>query len=78
MSQTDVAFLFEYNLLAVYEITPYWTVRTGIVGIVVDGVGLATENFNTNAPFVNPVPTQTINHGTVFYQGFTVGLEWNH
>ena len=50
--------------------------------IVVDGVALATENFNSGPPFITD-PTLAArrtpffnDNGSAFYHGWTFGTEW--
>jgi len=78
----DVSFLGQADLTATYRINYQWTARLGYQFLFVDGVALATENFNTSPPaLLSPTPTTTrvpfINdNGNVFYHGFYAGLEF--
>jgi hypothetical protein len=72
-----VAFLAELNLLGVYRFNENFSVRAGYQFLYVDGVALATENFNSGAPFVGGARNVAINHsGAIFYHGATGGFEW--
>src|SRR5205085_3785879 len=46
----DVSFIGQANLLATYRINYNWTARAGYTFLYVDGVALATENFNPAPP----------------------------
>jgi len=75
----DVALVAEASVMAVYQVTPWLSLRGGYQALFVDGVALAPENFNTVAPFPPVAPSRgpVINdNGNVFYHGFTAGLEW--
>jgi hypothetical protein len=38
---------------------------------------LASDQFSSNPPFVQPVPaTSLVDNGDVLYTGFSVGFEW--
>jgi hypothetical protein len=72
-----IAFLAELNLLGVYRFNENFSVRAGYQFLYVDGVALATENFNPGAPFVAGARNVAINHsGAIFYHGATGGFEW--
>ena len=80
VTDTQVAFIGQANLLATYRLNYQWTIRTGYQFLFVDGVALAAENFNpvplgTNNPFRPHVPNINVN-GDVFYHGWNVGLEY--
>lgn len=74
---SDVAVVGEANLIFIYRVGPNVTLRAGYSALFIDGVALATENFNPNNPFntvrtVLPVNTD----GNVFYHGGFAGFEW--
>lgn len=72
-----IAFLAELNLLGVYRFNENFSVKAGYQFLYVDGVALATENFNSGPPFVPGARTVAINHsGDIFYHGATGGFEW--
>src|SRR5690606_38847911 len=71
----DVAFVSEAGVTALYRATPRLTFRGGYQLLFLDGVALATENFNTASPFVLR-ETFVDTDGDVFYHGVTGGLEW--
>lgn len=80
LEANDVAFIGQINLLATYRINYQWTLRGGYQFLFVDGVALATENFNPVSPFLNnpfnPREQITNDDGNVFYHGWNVGLEF--
>jgi hypothetical protein len=86
VSINDVSLVAQADLTATYRINYNWTARAGYQFLFVDGVALATENFNTTPPVgvlnpINPSPfgtrVPTINdNGNVFYHGWTAGLEF--
>lgn len=77
VDRDTVAFLAEVNLLGVYRFNENFSVRGGYQFLYVDGVALATENFNPGPPFVAGARTAALNdNGDVFYHGLTGGLEW--
>src|SRR5205807_5975159 len=79
VTDTQVAFIGQANLLATYRLNYQWTLRGGYQFLFVDGVALAPENFNpvppTNNPFNPRRPFINVN-GDVFYHGWNVGLEY--
>jgi hypothetical protein len=78
----DVSFIAQADLTATYRFNYQWTGRIGYQFLFVDGVALATENFNTAPPalFIPPpgvTRTPFINdNGNVFYHGWYAGLEF--
>lgn len=79
--QNDVAFIGEANLQALYRISYNWTLKFGYTLLYADGVALAPNNFNTTPPAVLfPTPeTRTPfidTNSSVFYHGFTAGVEF--
>ncbi len=71
----DVAFVGEAGAIGVFRVTPRFSIRGGYQLLFLDGLALASENFNTESPFS---PRQTIleNNGDIFYHGSTAGFEW--
>jgi hypothetical protein len=67
-------------LLATYRINYQWTLRAGYQFLFVDGVALATENFNPVAPALNnpfdPREVVINDDGNVFYHGWNAGVEF--
>jgi len=79
VTDTQVAFIGQTNLLATYRLNYQWTIRTGYQFLFVDGVALAAENFNPRPPINDPFRPRAkfINmNGDVFYHGWNVGLEY--
>jgi hypothetical protein len=78
----DAAFVTDTTLMATYRINYQWTAKIGYHFLYVDGVALATENFNTTPPaifFPPPGVNRTLNlndNGNVFYHGIMAGLEF--
>ena len=80
LAANDVSFVGQANLLATYRINYQWTLRAGYQFLFVDGVALASENFNPvlpniNNPF-NPRKTIVNTNGNVFYHGWNIGAEY--
>lgn len=80
LTSNDVSFIGQLNMLATYRISPQWTIRGGYQLLFVDGVALASENFNTAPPAVFFPPTTRValvnDNGNVFYHGWNMGLEF--
>jgi hypothetical protein len=80
LDANDVSFIGQANLLATYRVNYQWTLRGGYQFLFVEGVALATENFNPVPPLlINPFrPRQQIvnDNGNVFWHGWNVGLEY--
>jgi hypothetical protein len=82
ISINDVSFVGQADLTATWRVNYNWTARAGYQFLYVDGVALATENFNIVPPAItNPAPplarVPTINdNGNVFYHGWFAGLEF--
>lgn len=77
----DVALVADANLYFMWRLGPHWTVRVGYNFLYLDGVALASENFNagTARDVINGTntTTPTINdNGKIFYHGGFGGLEW--
>jgi hypothetical protein len=82
LDDTDVAFIGDANFLLTYRLSYQWTLRGGYQLLYVDGVALASENFNPTLPNlanVNGLIRQPAvnDNGNVFYHGWNVGLEFN-
>jgi hypothetical protein len=77
----DVAFLGDAAFMATYRLNQQFNLKFGYNFLYVDGLVLATENFNTTAPavFVGGTnrPTRLNDNGDVFYHGASVGMEYN-
>ena len=78
----DVAALGEATLLATYRLNYSWTIRGGVQAMYVDGVALAPDNFNPEPPLgpFGPGNTDRVplvdDDGSIFYYGFTAGVEY--
>jgi hypothetical protein len=75
VSDTDVAFAGEASLIGLFKVTPRFHIRGGYQALYLQGVALATENFNTQSPFSSR-QSFIDNSGYVFYHGATLGFEW--
>jgi hypothetical protein len=77
----DVAYVGDASLIATYRVNYQWTVRGGYQLLYVDGVALATDNFNIEppagpfGPFGARVPFVD-DDGSAFYHGLFVGAEY--
>ena len=82
LAVNDVSFVGQADLTATYRINYQWTARLGYQFLFVDGVALASENFNTRPPaLLVPPPGATRvpflnDNGNVFYHGWYAGLEF--
>ncbi len=81
LNRSDVAFIGEANLQALYRISYNWTLKFGYTLLYADGVALAPNNFNTTPPAVLfPTPENRTAfldmNNSVFYHGFTGGVEF--
>jgi Putative beta barrel porin-7 (BBP7) len=78
----DVAFVGDATVMATYRLNYQWTAKLGYHFLYVDGVALASENFNPTPPalFLPPPGANRVlsmnNNGNVFYHGFMAGLEF--
>jgi hypothetical protein len=78
----DVAFIGQIDLLTTWRINYQWTVRFGYTFLYVDGVALATDNFNTQPPALfTPAPATPRtplfdDDGSVLYHGWFIGAEF--
>jgi hypothetical protein len=70
-------FLAEGRIMANWKLNQNLTLRVGYEVLYIDGVALASDQFSSNPPFVQPVPaTSLVDNGDVLYTGFSVGFEW--
>ena len=78
----DVAFVGDVTAMMTYRLNYQWTAKLGYQFLYVDGVALASENFNPTPPLIFfPAPgvnrtTSMNDNGHVFYHGFMAGLEF--
>ncbi|AMV32899.1 hypothetical protein VN12_12295 [Pirellula sp. SH-Sr6A] len=76
----DDAYITQFSTQLWYRLNYSLAFKTSYQLIYIDGVSLATENFNSDPPLLfNASSTRvpTINHDAeVVYQGFTVGAEY--
>ncbi|WP_425617918.1 hypothetical protein NA78x_001608 [Anatilimnocola sp. NA78] len=78
----DVAFIGDLAAYATYRINYNWNLKVGYQALYVEGVALASDNFNPVPPDIflangsqTRVPTAQRN-GNVFYHGFNASLEY--
>jgi hypothetical protein len=83
MVSNDVAFVTNLDLMMLYRLNYNWTLRVGYQFLFVDGVALASENFNPTPPSIfvgvpgNLIRDPAINdNGNVFYHGLMLGAEF--
>lgn len=77
----DAAFVAEAGAMLIWQIRPWLALRGGYQVLILDGVALAPENFNSEPPqsFQPPEGGRNIfldHNGYAFYHGFTTGVEW--
>jgi hypothetical protein len=70
-----LALVTDVGLTLVYDVCPWLSLRGGYHIMYVDGVALAPENFVPIAPATDLRVPAIDDHGAIFYQGATVGLE---
>jgi hypothetical protein len=76
-STDDIAILADANVTLLYKINYQWTARVAYNFLYVDGVALASENFNTVPPFGPTTRVPFLNdNGSVFFHGYSAGLEY--
>jgi hypothetical protein len=77
----DVAFVGDAAFYLTYRLSQQFNLKFGYNFLYVDGVSLATENFNPEPPnvfFAGTSRTPQLNdNGSVFYHGASVGVEYN-
>ncbi len=79
---SDAAFIGELNINTLYRLNYNWTLRAGYNFFVMEGVALATDNFNPAPPNGFAVGGQAlrepsiINNSDVLFHGMNVGLEY--
>lgn len=71
-ANTEVGFIGDINLSAIYRLTDTWGIRAGYNTIWIGGVALAPDQFSFAAD--GPVTTVS-NGGGIFLHGASVGLE---
>lgn len=73
-----VSFTGELSFMLNYRLNHNWTLRGGYEMLWISNVALASRNFNPSVPGITPGGRTPFvnNHGTVFYNGITLGAEW--
>ena len=75
-NETDVAFVGELNVTALFRITPRLTLRGGYTLLYLDNFALAQNHFNTGAPVPTRPAIALNNKEEVLYDGGHVGITW--
>lgn len=79
LTDEDVAFVGEIGAIGLFRVTPRLTIRGGYTLLYMDGVALASDNFNTAAPFASfsadRIP-RIYNDADVLYHGANLGITW--
>lgn len=83
VKSNDVAFVTNADLMMLYRLNYNWTFKLGYQFLFVDGVALASENFNPTPPAIfagvpgNVIREPALNdNGNVFYHGLMIGGEY--
>ena len=78
LESKQVSFILEGGAMGTWRINQNWNFRGGYQIILLDGVALAAENFNSVPPFVGSGrPAVLVDNGEALYHGFTAGAEWS-
>jgi hypothetical protein len=78
LESKQVSFILEGGAMGTWRLTQNWNLRGGYQIILLDGVALAAENFNSVPPFVGSGrPAVLVDNGEALYHGFTAGAEWS-
>lgn len=70
------AFALDVRLTATVLITPRLTVRGGYQALWLDGLALASENFNRDVNVLIAGPPSLVDRGKVVYHGPHLGVSW--
>jgi hypothetical protein len=70
---TDVAFVGEASAYVSYQVRPWWKVRVGYQVLYLEGVTLATENFNAQPGAAGRLPIN--DNGSALLHGALLGTE---
>lgn len=74
-SRTTTTFIGDLDLSLVYRWTPRWTTRIGYQAIWIEGLALASENFDQTLAMLENGPAQLRTSGKTVYHGMHAGLE---
>ena len=78
LESKQVSFVLEGGAMGTWRLNQNWNFRGGYQLILLDGVALAAENFNSVPPFVGSGrPAVLVDNGEALYHGFTFGAEWS-
>jgi hypothetical protein len=76
-SNNDVAMVGEANVSFIWRLNPNWTLRAGYTFLYLEGVALATDNFNPANPFnTNRAVRELDDNSDLNFHGGFVGVEW--
>ncbi len=76
-NNNDVGAVGEAGFFALVQATERLTIRAGYQMLYLNGVALAVENINPDTTFLGGARTSRLNEsGSVFYHGFSGGMEW--
>jgi hypothetical protein len=74
----EATLLTEIRWTLTYQFSPAWALRTGFEALLLDGVGLATDQVNATENLNGAFPIDfQIPINTVYYYGAFLGLEYN-
>jgi hypothetical protein len=77
-AQTELAFVVEANLVAVYRVWHELYLRGGYQVLLVNNLGFAANNFNTDAPFLPGRVPFIDGNGELLLQGAHIGLQYQY
>lgn len=73
-SSTNLAYLGEFNVSALYQLTPVWNLRAGYMALWIDGLALAPDQ--PDFDFSSATGGEQLhNGGAIFLHGLTAGIE---
>jgi hypothetical protein len=77
-TDAHVAFMTEWGITGVVQITSHLAARVGYQGLLLDGVALASEQIGALSPTLPVLPgATTVNSGTPIYHGLVANLEYS-
>ncbi len=71
------SYMGDLALMFIYQFTPTFTFRMGYNAMFLEGVAIASENFQSNVNLLRLGPAEIIHNGRVVYHGPTLGLTWS-
>ncbi|MEX0586945.1 MAG: hypothetical protein WD176_09885, partial [Pirellulales bacterium] len=73
-AEERTAFLGDFSFNMMFQFAPRLVGRLGYQAILIDGVALASENFQTNFGLLTLGPPLLDHDGTIFFHGPSAGL----